>query len=72
VILDVGGFLPVPATALTQKRETHMAAKKGPVKKAVEAVKDTAKTVAKAAEKNVVKPVKKAIGMDQKPAAKKK
>ena len=36
-----------------------MAAKKGPVKKAVEAVKDATKTVAKAAKKKVVKPVAK-------------
>ena len=52
-----------------------MAAKKGPVAKAAAAVTGTAKTVAKAAEKNVVKPVAKAVGLKPSPkkaAAKKK
>ena len=52
-----------------------MAAKKSPVAKAVEAVKGAAKTVAKAADKNVVKPVAKAVGLKPSPkkaAAKKK
>jgi len=40
-----------------------MAAKKGPVTKAADAVEGAAKTVAKAAEKNVVKPVAKAVGL---------
>ena len=51
-----------------------MAAKKGPVAKVTEAVKGAVETVAKAAEKNVVKPVAKAVGLDKgkKPPAKKK
>jgi hypothetical protein len=40
-----------------------MAAKKGPVEKAVKAVADTTKKVAKAVEKKVVKPVAKAVGL---------
>ena len=40
-----------------------MAAKKGPVAKAAAAVTGAAKTVAKAAEKNVVEPVAKAVGL---------
>lgn len=50
-----------------------MAAKKGPVGKAVKAVADTTETVVKAVEKNVVKPVAKAVGLDKpKKAAPKK
>lgn len=51
-----------------------MAAKKGPVTKAAEAVKGAAKTVVKAADKNVVTPVAKAVGLSKgkKTASKKK
>ena len=50
-----------------------MAAKKGPVGKATVAVKGAAKTVAAAADKKVVKPVAKAVGLDKgKKAAPKK
>jgi hypothetical protein len=56
-----------------------MGAKKGPVAKAAAAVAGAAKTVAKAAENNVVKPVAKAVGLGtgkkaapKKAAAKKK
>jgi hypothetical protein len=54
-----------------------MAAKKGPVKKAVEAAKgavEAAKGAVKTADKKVVKPVAKAVGLDagKKAASKKK
>lgn len=47
-----------------------MAAKKSTVTKATEAVKDAAKTVVKAADRNVVKPVKKAAASVAKAADK--
>jgi hypothetical protein len=49
-----------------------MAAKKGPVTKAAEAVEGAAKKAAKAVNKKVVKPAAKALGLGKKKAAKKK